>query len=386
MPTGSRIVLQANIGQFDSIQTAISASLVTLNSADTNTGSLRNTVFASRANASLGIGDPVFTSFKANSQFFIRRLRIASELQQYGAKTLNRGFFGISTKSSVPAKTANSSFIQLWLMNGSNNTQILKFYETNNIPVLNEWQDVNILVPASGAGTQNVTNFFAATFNIDADFTDISTRLVSAGQPIQLRLEMEIDYPDTALNQTPLVPPTNPAARVIWGVNQHTATQNWGVTTTVRATLKNVYGQTMKDLRLAFPLQGTGSFAQIIGAYIGYGSASGSNNMDFASWQPLLFSGSPSFSPSGSWPNPALGFIITDDLILSTPQAVGNIYCVSVVYGIGNYAGQTNGNNSTPLDNALVNIFSAAGSFGTASGQTWNTASYLPFSNVIAGF
>jgi hypothetical protein len=382
-PFGTRVVLQANVGQYDSSTEVVAASLLTLNSNDTQSGSLRNTIFAQRNYASLAIGDPVFTSFAPNSSVFLRRVRIASEHQAYGLKLLNRGTNQISSSSPRPLKSANSSYFQIWLMRADTNAQVMLVYESDTIPLLNEWYDANLQIPTSGGGIQNVATYFAAVFNIDADYTDISTRLVTV-DPVAVRIEMEIDCELNQINQPPTLPPTNPKTQTLWATNLSLTNPSIPLTT-IRTGFNNVFGQPIKTIQAGYMNSQASGASTIVLAYIGSGGNSGANYLDFATWQQALFSGNPTLNMAGAYSLNSPGTFMSDLLTFSTPVPVNGSFCISTVMSAGAYTGSV---YYIPTPTSQVEYFSSSlpGSHGNDSGQLWSV--YGPFASMffVVGF
>jgi hypothetical protein len=384
MPTGTRLLLQANVGQFDSVTTLVSARLLTFNNSDTSGGALRNSVFAVRGAPSLAVGDPLQTTFAANSGFFIRRVRIASEQGSYGAKTRNRG--GWKLTGSTPALIPLSGYIQLWLMNGATNQTILKMYETDSISTLNEWQDANILIPPSGGGAQNVPLFLAAQYNVDADYIDIATRLV-ATDPIQFRIELEIDCVAGGVTPPPTYPPTVPLARENWTLGGSVVVASL-TQSTYRARYRNNFGQPIKSIQVGYYFGAAASNSEILGAFIGDGTLSGSQNLDAATWDQLLFSGNPTFTPGTGYDLNSVGYIVSDVGTLTHPIPVGSDFVVSSVLDTGftSLGDTTTETGATPLSGILQAASEIAGNFGNTNGNTWSANSPQPQFVLMMGF
>jgi hypothetical protein len=390
MPTGSRTVLYANIGKYDLnsvVRNITTANPQFFKDTDTSGTAAACTVFAQRGLASLAIGDPVLTSFKANQPFFVRRIRIASEQQAYGVKLLNVGGWGLGAGSATPVRLTNSSYFQLWANKLSDNSQAFQIYEADTCPLLNEWYDVNILVPSSGGGSQNNSLFLTSVYNIEVDYTDVPSRALAF--PIQLRLEVEVDFGDTALNASPIIPPTIAQARRNWTLNNSVLTSVLGAIQTYRTSYLNTFGQPIKTLQAGYIFAWATGNCSVNNAYVGTGTPSGSFNLDMSVWSPLLFGGNPNLVPPGGYDMNSVGTILSDVLTLGTPIGIGSQYVISSVMSAGNFTsgevvtGQT---DVTPNTGTLINPRFQAGAHGNDAGQSWTFNGAQPQFILLAGF
>lgn len=335
-PIGTRKVLVANIGQYDSTKRFIpSASYFFLKDSDSSGGSLPCTIFAERSQMSTAIGDPVFSSFKPNQQIFIRRIRIASELQAYGVALRNKGGLFSSSTSQVPTLDANSTFFQLWTRQLSDNAEISKVYESYTTPLLNEWYDVNQLVYPFGGGDPGQSFYLAAKYSVGLDCKYAAADLVTGTELVQLRLEVEIDCPIDCFNAAPLIPPTVTKAASIWSLDQSILDLNLAADSVMRAKYTNKFSQAIKKMRVGFGWSATGGLATLVGASVGVGAMSGSFNMQPTTWNDLAFSANPSYVPSGSHSLDSPLIVLSDSVTLSTPIAPNDFFVISAGYNPG---------------------------------------------------
>lgn len=360
-PIGTRRVLVANIGQYDSVLRLIpTASLLTINSDDTDTGALACTIFAERDKMSTALGDPVFSPFDKNSQLFVRRVRICSELQTYGAKLRNRGGLELASTSPQPILWANSSWFSLWAHELSSGNPISQFWASYEIPMLNEWYDINQLVYPFGAGDPGQDYFLAARCNLDVDFTDSPSRII--GGALQLRIEVEVDMPNGRFVASPALPPTFPKAAGIFSLDVSLGAKTLAAQTIFRQKLTNQFGQPITKLRVAYQWIQASGMAPLVAASVGTGTFGGDNNLQASIWEPLAFGGNPGVTPGGSYSIASPGVFVSDPLTLATPIAPGEPFVLSSGYDVGDLAIQdldATGPLITPLSGWVLETRSA---------------------------
>lgn len=364
----TRVVLQANIGQYNSVARTISNALITFANTDVSGSAKACTIFAKRNQFSSAIGDPVYCNFLANKQIFLRRVRIASEQTVYGAKTLNEGGYGLIGRSPTPSLRANSSWFSIWANNYNDNSFMTKIYESETIPVLNEWYDVNQIISPFGVSNANIPFFFSGIYNLEIDYTS-ATAL--NGKNVQLRLEMEIDCPSDAFGTVPNVPPTTPLNSQMIG-HFTPSLQNGFGEFTIRTVLKNIYSSPIVGMDIFFAF--ADSNTQIEGVYVG--PADGSHN--FVSSQQVLFSGGGTYTPPAGANANSIKIVKADTLTLSSPVAPNNEIMISVASIAGNttfWVGFTQ---------AIENLSNLVSFAGGLAGNHANDASGASFVNGYA--
>lgn len=388
-PIGTRRVLVANIGQYDSVLRLIpAASLQTVNSNDTSAGASSCTIFATRDKMSTALGDPVFSPFSKNSQLFLRRVRVASELQTYGAKLRNRGGLDLVNPAIAPTLWPNSSWFSLWANELSSGNPISQIWASYEIPMLNEWYDINQLVYPFGAGDPGQDFFLSTQCNLDIDFTDSPSRII--GGAMQLRIEIEVDMPNGQFLAPPALPPTLPKSAGIFSIDEILGTSTLGAQTIFRQKLSNQFGQAITKLRIGYQWTQAGGMAPLVAAAVGVGPFGGDHNLQAATWQSLAFGGNPGVVPGGSYSLASPGVFISDPLTMSSPIAPGDPFVLSTGFGVGDMSIQTadsSGASITPLSGWILDTRAAlANAADVTLDHAFNSQIGQPTAFLIAEF